>query len=295
MQDHTAFDLDRCRDMDFGQLLQLIEDSLARLSEPDPTVERPHSPEEFQRLVQMLRELNDTPPAAPVPLLYQPSETLRSKRAKLERLNKHLIASYGEPSTRKKDIQQMLDRRSALKREIAELESSERADHAERLDAYQRYANSTRTRAVNRISRAVERAFKPQPTGRIHWRPLLPSEATPEQIRGDYRERLRREERLDKFDEARLDQATALPYEDWWVPSEGFGGFDAYSIITFAHTEKVLLECPIYGNAAFVINVDEEVWSNMTKQELTDSGLAERIPHQGENWPAKVRQALDLE
>jgi hypothetical protein len=189
----------------------------------------------------------------------------------------------------------MLERRLELEREIVELEADERVDHAERLDAYQRYSNSTRTRAVNRISKAVDRAFKPQPTGRMQWRPLPPGEASPQKIRGHYHERLRREGRLDKFDQARLDTATALPYEEWWVPTEGFGGFDAYSIISFAHTGKVLLECPIYGNAAFVINADEEVWREMTKQELTDSGLAERIPHQGENWPLKVRQALDLE
>jgi hypothetical protein len=78
-------------------------------------------------------------------------------------------------------------------------------------------------------------------------------------------------------------------------PTEGFGGFDAYSIISFAHTNKVLLECPLYGNATYVINADEELWREMTKQELTESGLAERIPHQGENWPLQVRQALDLE
>jgi hypothetical protein len=44
-----------------------------------------------------------------------------------------------------------------------------------------------------------------------------------------------------------------------------------------------------------VINADEELWREMTKQELTESGLAERIPHQGENWPLRVRQALELE
>jgi hypothetical protein len=70
MQDHAAFDLDRCREMDFGQLLRFTEDSLARLSEPDPGVDRPHSPEEFRRLVQMLRELDDMPKVAPVPLVY---------------------------------------------------------------------------------------------------------------------------------------------------------------------------------------------------------------------------------
>jgi hypothetical protein len=148
---------------------------------------------------------------------------------------------------------------------------------------------------VNRISKAIERAFASQPTGRFQWQPLPPGEANPGKVRGHYRERLRREGRLDKFDQDRLDTALALPYEEWWVPTEGFGGFDAYSIISFAHTDKVLLECPLYGNAAYVINADEELWREMTKQELTESGLAERIPHQGENWPLKVRQALNLE
>lgn len=141
----------------------------------------------------------------------------------------------------------------------------------------------------------IENAFKRRPTGRFQWRPLPPGEASPQRVRGHYRQRLHHEGRLDKFDQDRLDTATALPYKKWWVPTEGFGGFDAYSIITFAHTNKVLLECPIYGNAAYVINADEEVWREMTKQELADSGLAEKISHRGENWPTKVRRALDLE
>jgi len=44
-----------------------------------------------------------------------------------------------------------------------------------------------------------------------------------------------------------------------------------------------------------VIDADIEVWKKMQKQELIESGLAENIPHRGENWPAKIRQALDLE
>jgi hypothetical protein len=41
MQDHGAFDLDRCREMDFDQLLRFTEDSLARGSDPDPAVIAP--------------------------------------------------------------------------------------------------------------------------------------------------------------------------------------------------------------------------------------------------------------
>jgi len=113
-------------------------------------------------------------------------------------------------------------------------------------------------------------------------------------VHGHYRERLQHEGRIDRLNQDRLATATALRYKEWWVPTEGFGGFDAYNIISFEHTNKVLLECPIYGNAAYVIDAPEEVWQEMTKQQLTESGLAVRIPHQGANWPAKVRQAFDI-
>lgn len=33
---------------------------------------------------------------------------------------------------------------------------------------------------------------------------------------------------------------------------------------------KVLLECPIWGNAAYVIDADEQVWREKTKQQMTD-------------------------
>jgi hypothetical protein len=73
------------------------------------------------------------------------------------------------------------------------------------------------------------------------------------------------------------------------VPEEGFGGFDAYGIFTFEGTSKVLLECPIYGNAAYVVDADQGDRKNMTKRGMVESGLAEQIPHHGEDWPAKIR------
>ena len=295
MSDGRPLYLDRCQEMDFNRLLEFIEDSLARLLESNPEAARPRSEEEFRHLVQLLRELQDTPPVSPVPLSYQPSRELRNKTDKLERLDKHLDESYGEPSTRKKDIYQMLRRRTALEEEIAKLRVDDRRSHSTRLSAYQNYTNSAQTRAVNRIGKAVDRAFRPQPTGRFQWQPLPPGEAAPENVHWHYHEKLRREGRLDKFNQERLDKALDLPYAEWWVPTEGFGGFDSYSIFSFDHTEKVLLECPLYGNAAYIVNSSEERWKDMTKQELIDSGEAEKVAHQGENWHVKVREALEVE
>nr|MDP9475492.1 hypothetical protein [Actinomycetota bacterium] len=85
------------------------------------------------------------------------------------------------------------------------------------------------------------------------------------------------------------------PEDTPWV---GPDGFDGYVIFTFPGTEKALMECPEVGNAAYVIRKDWHDWSRMDKQELMAEaergGNVTRIPHQGENWPAKVSQALGL-
>ena len=131
----------------------------------------------------------------------------------------------------------------------------------------QRRRLKPRSRLASRLYRSSSKTSRAllHPTGRFQWRPLPQGQASPQRVRGHYRERLDHEGRLDKFDEDRLATATSLPYEEWWVPTERFGGFDAYSIISFAHTDKVLLECPIYGNAAYVIDAPTEVWQDQAR------------------------------
>ncbi len=148
---------------------------------------------------------------------------------------------------------------------------------------------------VQRIRRTIGSTFGTSagaPTGRLRWKPFRTAEPTPANIRGRYRDHLRRRGEADRFDQGRLDAALALPYEDWYVPEEGF---DAYGVFTFGHTTKVLLECPIWGNAAYVVDAEGDAWKDMTKRAMVESGLAEQIPHRGEDWPAKIRRALDLE
>lgn len=151
---------------------------------------------------------------------------------------------------------------------------------------------------VQRIRRAIAATFGASsgaPTGRLRWKPFRAAEPTPTNIRGHYREHLRRRGEAGRFDQGRLDAALTLPYEDWFVPEEGFGGFDAYGVFSFKHTTKVLLECPIWGNAAYVVDGEGDAWKDMTKRAMVESGLAKQIPHRGEDWPAKIRRALDLE
>jgi len=281
--------MERCREMGFDEHAQFISDCLDRLYDPDSADDRPHSMDDFRILWRLLRQKYEAMPPDPPP----PLNPLQKARAKRERTESLLYdEAPGNPKFNKKHRKQMRQTLDKLDRKIEKLEASGTYDDAP--PPVPETPRRAAWRTVSKLLGDIENAFKRQPTGRFQWRPLPPGEASPQKVRGHYRERLRHEGRLDRFDQGRLDQATALPYEEWWVPTEGFGGFDAYSIISFAYTDKVLLECPIYGNAAYVIDAEEEVWREMSKQELADSGLAEKIPHRGENWPEKIRRALDL-
>jgi hypothetical protein len=76
------------------------------------------------------------------------------------------------------------------------------------------------------------------------------------------------------FDQLRLAKILTLPYEDWL---KGTAGFYGYIILKFAHTPKVLMECPFYGNAIYVLDSGEKRLLKMNKQELITSGEAKRF------------------
>lgn len=146
-----------------------------------------------------------------------------------------------------------------------------------------------RERTVWTIRGDIARVFKPGPTGRLQWRPLPRGAADVTTVRRAYAG-LQREGWLEGFDQERLDKALSLNPDRWYVGSEGF---DGYSIFTFGDTKKALMECPIYGNALFVIGSGWERWSRMTKQELRadKSGEVVRIEHR-RDWFEKVKKEL---
>ena len=76
-------------------------------------------------------------------------------------------------------------------------------------------------------------------------------------------------------------------------------GFDGYVIFTFAHTEKALMKCAEIDNAAYVIHSGWESWSEQDKQELMaeaeQTGEVTRIPHQGDAWFKRIKEALDIQ
>jgi len=194
---------------------------------------------------------------------------------------------------RKRDIQQMQRREPELAREVAELLASEKRDHANHLDAYRRQTSAyTRPRIVERVRRKIERAFKPEaavPTNPVYWRLLPPGELSEDRVRGYYAG-LQRSGPGTRYDPDRIVKALSLGPDQRY---EEIGGVEGYTVFTFPHTSSVLLECPIIGNAIYVIHKDWERWSKMTKQELMadESGDIVRIVHRP-SWFEKVKQEL---
>lgn len=185
----------------------------------------------------------------------------------------------------------------AYKRCVRAWEAQE-AQERKRLEA-----EAKRDRLVERTRRKVKRAFDPQHATdplrgfgpeRISTLPFeiaAPGERTDARaIYRYYREVMGRRE-LDGFDQDRLDKVLTLPWNNW---AKGRADSDGYIVLMFDHTEKALLECPVYGNALFVLDSSEEHLLKMNKQELIASDEVKRIFHSGTDWFRRVKQALDV-
>jgi hypothetical protein len=312
---------DECKKMPFDQLARFLERALEKL--PDPSVPDnealPRSQEELVALCDMLREkadaLKDAPhpepptddrPEPPGP--FTPSYELRSMYNKLKRFQRRVNDAYRDNDS-EIVIEYVEDELEKVEREVALVERREEQEHdkhvAEYREASRPYwdrlrlweaeeekrweAEASRDAAVRRMYRRAKRASSPKPTGRVPFEILPPGEATEDRVRGYY-DGLRRQGNLPEFDQDRLDKVLALPWEDW---RPGTAGKYGYSIFTFAHTEKVLLECPVYANAIYVLNNGADRLLEMNKQELIASDKAERIFHTGP-WYERLKKKLGI-
>ena len=75
---------------------------------------------------------------------------------------------------------------------------------------------------------------------------------------------------------------------------KGRAGFYGYIVLMFDHTDKILLECPVQGNAIYVLDYLEDRLLKMSKQELIESSEAKRIVHAG-NWYQRLKDELGIE
>lgn len=290
MRDAEAPYLARCREMGIDDLAGFVRDSLERMDEPDPGGDRPRTKDEFVEAWRMLRRKADAMPPDPRP----PLTDLGKASDKWYRTYVFLRSPAGRKLSKKerRRIERDQDR---LKERIDEMEASGKYDAPP--DPGPEKPQQRAARIASEVFKEIELAFERhrQVTGRrLQWRLARPGSLSVGNIKRYYEQRRRHEPDL-KYDITRIERAEELGPED--PPWEGPDGFEGYIIYTFPDTSKALMECPEWGNAAYVIHKDWENWSQMDKQQLMaeaaeQGGEVTRIPHTGEDWPAKVRRAL---
>ena len=150
---------------------------------------------------------------------------------------------------------------------------------------------------MRKTRQRVENAFAPERPRAIGSVTTLPWEFAPPGQRTDdhvvygyYREVLGRVG-LKGFDQERLEKILALP---WNGLLKGKAGFYGYIVLTFDHTEKVLMDCPVRDNAVYILDSGDERLLGMDKQELIASDEVKRIYHT-DGWYERVKRALGMD
>ncbi len=290
----------RCSRMDFRQLRQFIDESLRQRFGPSSD-DRPRSMEEFLTLLAMLRKKIDRWDLPPIPLApagppafpeFSPSEGLGSLLRQRGQLASELARARGNPSATKRSVKKLERKLRFLEEDIAPLNAREREEHAKRRDDHlrsyreakeahdsgvrrraaealrQRQLRPRRLEIADRVSTDIERAFGfgdvVAATDRLPWRVLPPGELSVGNVLRHY-EGLQRRNPHVVYDRERIAKAFSLNPDRCYVGSDEF---DGYIVFAFSRTEKVLLECPVFGNAIYVIHSDWRRLSRTTKQDL---------------------------
>ena len=323
----------QCEWMSLAELDRFIHDAARRLSDPSVTDDgnTPRSHEEFWELCALLWRKVDASKqdetmlerpdyqGPPNPGYYlTPSlelEALYRRLQKAQRRVEQAIEDHDSPTY----VEYLEEEVEKVQAEIAPVEQREQERHDERRRQYEkayephrrllqlwqaeaaqveqrRKANEKLDSIVERAYRRVDRAFNPRrrygnrgPTT-LDFEILPPGKRTNEHVREYYREVLRHGQ-LKGFSQDRLDKMLALPRSGWL---KGQAGFYGYIVLMFDHTEKVLLEYPVEGNAIYVLDSGEERLLRMSKQELINSSEAKRIVHAG-TWYQRLKDELGIE
>jgi hypothetical protein len=160
-----------------------------------------------------------------------------------------------------------------------------------------RKAHERRMEIVHRAQRRVAEAFKPKHApdkrGLItrDFEIARPDEQGDEHLRAYYREVIGRGRLEGEFSQYRFEKMLALPRSGW---QKGKAGFCGYIALMFDHTEKVVLECPVEGNAIYLLYTGEDRLLAKNKRQLRESGEAKRIFHTGDNWYRRLKDKLGI-
>jgi hypothetical protein len=148
-----------------------------------------------------------------------------------------------------------------------------------------------RERIVSNLRRKLERQLAPRPfdAQRLPWRLLGPDGRSFQGIMEHF-DRLSRGARKEEIDKERLEKVHGLGPSQIYI---GIDEFEWYIVFLFRSVDLAVLECPIKGNAIYLIAGDWQSLSKLSKTSLLDghAGEVKRIIHAGD-WYAELKKAL---
>jgi hypothetical protein len=296
---------DRCASMSFSKLRYYIDSCLSALnsSRTDPNLPI-LAKEDFLKLLELLRAKASAPFPLQVPgqnvdvhdsleapqwfQEFVPSKHLKRLMRDLSQSQLLLSENHESRKFGQRRIEKLELKIRNLKYNVELLKSRE----LNLLQARYERSSAERSRFCDRIGKDIERTFVNDrliPANKVFWRILPPGEWTVESVISHY-SKIQRANPHVQFDVDRLRRIFSLTPSSLYV---GIDEFEGYIVFVFSQTKKVVLECPIYGNAIYVIRENWENLSRLPKGELLARfpNQALRIVHVGD-WYPRVRAEL---
>ena len=149
---------------------------------------------------------------------------------------------------------------------------------------------ANREATVRRLYREVKRAFAAKTITTLPWEIAAAGEGTDDRAVYSYYQDVLRQGGLEGLDKERLDMILSLPRSGLL---KGRAGWHGYIVLTFDHTEKALMDCPVPDNAVYVLDSCEKRLLKMNEPQLRASGEAKRIFHTGD-WYQRVKREFGI-
>lgn len=124
---------------------------------------------------------------------------------------------------------------------------------------------------------------------KLSWRLIPPGCYTSSQIKS-YFKSLYSHKKIEKYDWNRLETIQSFKPDSTYI---GLEAFEGYMLFYFGNKDIAILDCPIIGNAIYILKKEWNELSRLPKSELIDlhSDKVSRIIHRG-NWVDKLVKIL---
>jgi hypothetical protein len=275
----------------------------------------------------ILPELPSEPEEPPPYPSFKPSLAFESLQEQYNNYKNQLEAKINDPDATKRSIKKLESKISFTLIEMKRLLKQEQDLHAQskndylksyqqKLSAYKKiltqrksltnqhiarcedikfkHTNVSREwkRYCERIARDIEKAFSPSgriPTNKINWEILPPGTCTLDRVLQHYTNLVNYNPHIN-YDVSRIHGMFSLNPSTCYI---GMNEFDGYIVFAFENSKKVALECPVYGNAIYVLSGEWRSLSRLSKNELLNKhpDQVERIVHVGD-WCDKLHYSL---